>query len=88
MNDTLYSVMGNPTFVTILVIWSLFWKGIALWKAARKEHVSWFIILLFVNTFGLLDIAYIFYLNKYFFGSKKLMGLIRGKLSKKVEYKY
>lgn len=75
--------MGNPTLFTILVIWSLFWKGVALWKAARKEHASWFILLLFVNTFGFLDIAYIFYLNKYIFGNKKLMGLIKGKLSKK-----
>jgi hypothetical protein len=43
-----------------LLVWSLVWKGIALWKAARLSHRKWFIALLVVNTLGLLEIAYIF----------------------------
>lgn len=49
------------TLVLFLIIaWTLVWKGIALWKSARKEHLVWFIVLLLVNTLGILEILYIF----------------------------
>jgi hypothetical protein len=44
----------------ILIIWSLFWKGLALWRAGKNNHLAWFIILLIVNTAGILEILYIF----------------------------
>jgi hypothetical protein len=47
-------------FIALLVVWSLFWKGLSLWHSARKIHPWWFVILLFVNTGGILDIIYIF----------------------------
>jgi hypothetical protein len=40
--------------------WSLPWKGVALWKAARLSHKKWFIALLIVNTLGILEIFYIY----------------------------
>ena len=43
-----------------LFIWSLVWKGMALWKAARRADLNWFIVLLVVNTVGILDIIYIY----------------------------
>lgn len=43
-----------------LVVWSLFWKGWALWKAARKGATAWFVVLLILNTAGILEIIYIF----------------------------
>lgn len=46
---------------TLLIIWSLIWKGIALWKSARNNSQTWFIILLIVNTLGILEILYIFF---------------------------
>ena len=51
-----------PTWLIVLVaIWSLVWKGLALWKAAAiKKNPAWFIILLVVNTIGLLEILYLF----------------------------
>ena len=45
--------------IAILVIWSTIWKGIALWKAARSKRRVWFIILLIVNTAGILEIIYL-----------------------------
>jgi hypothetical protein len=54
------------TFLILMMLWSLPWKGIAMWKAARNNSRTWFIVLLVVNTVGLLDIAYIF-----FFANKK-----------------
>lgn len=44
----------------LLVLWSLFWKGLALWHAARRAEPLWFIILLFVNTAGILEMVYLF----------------------------
>ena len=43
-----------------LMLWSLVWKGFALWKAAKNNSVPWFVVLLVVNTLGILDILYIF----------------------------
>lgn len=43
-----------------IVLWSLIWKGLALWLAARNSHRWWFVALLVVNTLGILEIIYIF----------------------------
>lgn len=48
----------------VFTLWSLFWKGVALWKAARSGENYWFIGLLLINTFGLLEILYIFFFTK------------------------
>jgi len=52
-----------PLFV-IIVIWSLVWKFIALWKSARNGSVIWFIIFAIFNTVGILPILYIFVFSK------------------------
>jgi len=52
----------------ILLIWSVVWKGLALWKAARQSDKRWFIVMLVVNTAGILEILYI-----YIFSKKKLL---------------
>lgn len=51
-------------FLLILVLWVLFWKGYALWIAARNSHKGWFIALMILNTLAILDIFYIFYIAK------------------------
>ena len=50
--------------VILLVLWVLPWKGVALWKAARREEKWWFIALLILNTLGILEILYIFIFSK------------------------
>ncbi len=57
----------NPFLVFILLIWSIIWKGFGLWRASRQEQRNWFIAMLVVSTFGLLEIIYLF-----FFSRKKL----------------
>ncbi len=47
-----------------LLIWSLFWKGCALWTAAKNNQRGWFLVLLVLNTVGILEIIYIFYIAK------------------------
>ncbi|OGN02805.1 MAG: hypothetical protein A3G02_02060 [Candidatus Yanofskybacteria bacterium RIFCSPLOWO2_12_FULL_44_13b] len=51
-------------FIAIIAIWSLVWKGMALWKAARLGHKGWFVALLIINTAGILDILYIYVFSK------------------------
>jgi methionyl-tRNA synthetase len=47
-----------------LLLWALAWKGWALYLAARRDEKVWFIVLLIVNTLGLLEIFYIFAIAK------------------------
>ena len=58
---------GMPAFgggFFLLVIWSLFWKGLALWHAGRKCQPVWFTALLIINTAGILEIIYLFVILK------------------------
>lgn len=56
---------GLYLFIIItLVVWSLVWKGMALWKSARLSNKRWFVILLIINTLGILEILYLFVFSK------------------------
>jgi len=50
----------SPWILVLIVLWTIPWKGIALWKSARLSHKWWFVIMLVVNTVGILEIIYIF----------------------------
>lgn len=52
------------TLFYLAIAWSAVWKGIALWRAARNSSLVWFIVLLVVNTLGILEIIYIFGFSK------------------------
>jgi len=59
------TMMGfTGIFFAILVIWTLVWKGLALWRASRRNEPMWFVILLLVNTLGILEIVYYFFVAK------------------------
>ena len=55
----------SMTLFVIILVWSLVWKLLALWKSARKRHVIWFIVLAFVNTVGILEILYIYVFSEF-----------------------
>ena len=61
-------LLQNPWVILLAVLWTVPWKGVALWRAARNGHTAWFVVLLVVNTLAILEILYIFA-----FGKKKLM---------------
>jgi hypothetical protein len=46
--------------IPLAIIWSMAWKGVALWRAARNGHLIWFIALFIFNTLGILPMIYIF----------------------------
>lgn len=60
-------LMSQPKYALLffmLTAWTLVWKGIALWKSAQNNQKKWFIAILIFNTFGILEIIYVFYFNK------------------------
>ncbi|MDO8443071.1 MAG: DUF5652 family protein [bacterium] len=57
-------IAQNPYLLTAVLAWTLTWKGIALWTAAKADSKKWFVALLAINTMGLLDILYIYYFSK------------------------
>ena len=46
--------------IVLLLLWGYVWKAIALWYAARRDQIVWFILLVILNTVGILEIIYIF----------------------------
>lgn len=81
MND-INSLLNQPVFYIILLIWSIFWKGWALWKSAGKKQLIWFVLLMVVNTVGILEIIYIFYLNRWDIDNGKVLGFLEKKFKK------
>lgn len=55
---------GYMFLIGILLVWSAVWKALALWKSARAGNKVWFVVFLFVNTIGILEIIYLYALNK------------------------
>jgi methionyl-tRNA synthetase len=68
--------LGFHFFASILLfavlVWSIVWKGLALWKSARNDNNIWFVVFLVVNTMGILEILYL-----YVFSKKKSTPVLR-----------
>ena len=50
--------------LVVVILWSIIWKGMALWKSAREGSKVWFVVLLVVNTVGILDILYLYVFSR------------------------
>jgi hypothetical protein len=63
--DSILQILNphNPVFYFVIA-WAVMWKGIALWHAARSRQLVWYIILLLVNTVGILEIIYLIFFRK------------------------
>ncbi|MEK6908682.1 MAG: DUF5652 family protein [Nanoarchaeota archaeon] len=61
-----YQFLANipPILLAIVLIWSLIWKGLALWKASKRDSKGWFVAILIINTVGILEILYFFLFSK------------------------
>jgi len=53
-------------YIFVLLAWSVIWKGIALWHAARRGEKVWFGVLMVVNTVGILEIIYLLFVAHAF----------------------
>lgn len=61
---SLSDLLRGNLFIIGVALWTLPWKGIALWQAARFGDKKWFIVLLVVNTLAILEVVYIFVISK------------------------
>jgi hypothetical protein len=52
------------SFLLWPLLWSVAWKAVALWKAARRNQLVWYVILAIIITAGILEIIYIFAVAK------------------------
>lgn len=57
-------LIQNPWISWLVMLWTLPWKGFALWKSAHLNHKIWFVILFLLNTLGILEILYIFIFSR------------------------
>ena len=62
-------INNHPLMFALIVIWSVVWKLIALWKAVKHNHLTIFIVLGILNTVGVAEIIYLVYL---YFKDKKV----------------
>lgn len=51
---------ARPLLGALVIAWLFAWKGLALWKAARRNDRIWFLVLFLVNLFSVLEILYFF----------------------------
>jgi methionyl-tRNA synthetase len=51
-------------FMLVVGLWTVFWKGLALWHAGRRGDVAWFLAILVINLLGILEIVYLFGIAK------------------------
>jgi len=64
MNTVMQVLNPNSPILYLLIAWSIIWKGIALWHSARNKQLVWYIMLLIVNTVGILEIVYLIFFKK------------------------
>ena len=58
-----YTMYNHPGLfflaVSIIIFWTLVWKGIGLWYAGKYRQKKWFMAILVLNTAGILPIIYL-----------------------------
>jgi hypothetical protein len=66
MNSTAIAtyLSSHQLIIILAILWTLPWKGVALWKTARNQSAAWFVVILLTNTLGILEIFYIFFFSK------------------------
>jgi methionyl-tRNA synthetase len=75
MNPFLQEIQGIADlpmwFLVIITMWILLWKGLALWKAAKRNSSNWFVALLVINTVGIFEILYYYLFSEMKFNEDK-----------------
>lgn len=50
--------------IAALALAAIALKGYALWHAAKRDEKGWFVALLIINTMGILELAYLYFVVK------------------------
>lgn len=61
LSESLKIYMSENPRAILMIIWVLFWKGLALWQAAGRKQKIWFVAILVLNTMGILEIFYLIF---------------------------
>lgn len=54
----------NSAVLVLIIVWEIIWKGIALWRAGRRNQKYWFVALLIINSAGILPIIFLLITKK------------------------
>lgn len=73
------TLLNRPEVLIPFMLWSLVWKGLSLWKAASKQQLWWFIVLLTINTMTVVEIVYLVYLHRFDLDHGKTLAYLRQK---------
>tara|TARA_Y100000310_G_scaffold155067_1_gene154545 strand:+ start:396 stop:689 length:294 start_codon:yes stop_codon:yes gene_type:complete len=80
----MFNIYQQPIWIIlallIIVTWTLIWKGLGLWHAARNKQKSWFVVILIFNTMGLLPIIYLLWFKPK---TKVEKSISNGRITKK-----
>ena len=60
--DFIGTFLSSPEgILTVLFIsvWTLVWKGVALYHAGKNRQKGWFVVLLLLNDLGILSMIYL-----------------------------
>ena len=57
--------------IAVVAIWDGVWKLFAMWRAAKRNSVVWFVFLALLNTVGILPILYIYVFSEMKKGKSK-----------------
>lgn len=63
MENFFVTTYGIVAFI-LLIIWSTVWKGLALWRAAKQNSTVWFVVFVILNTAGVLEIIYLYFIAR------------------------
>jgi len=78
----LSDIVTMPLWIYPILVWTLVWKAVGAWKAARKGHLVWFVMFFIFNTAGVLPILYLLFFQKMDFSGKSKKK-VKKKASKK-----
>ena len=61
MNQLTEFLTSTEGVLTVLFIslWTLVWKGVALYHAGKNRQKVWFVVLLLLNDLGILSMVYL-----------------------------
>ena len=59
INPNVELLFWSVLAICVCAVWEIVWKAIALWKAARNNHLGWFVCIAVINSAGILPIIYI-----------------------------
>lgn len=59
-----FGAVAFSILLLVITVWSLAWKALGLYHAARNKQRLWFIAILLFNTVGVLEIVYLAWFRK------------------------